>query len=328
MRGHAGGVTHVLFAPDGRSAFSAGWDRTVRQWDLQTGKQRRWIYGLVNASIALSEDGRLLIIGAADGSVRLWDVERWEEVERFPGHTEAVYCVAISRDGKHGLSGGLDHTVRLWRLRKVTGDALTDQQRLQGKWRLISAEYQGKPVPVAELKDADWINFAGDTQTTNYKGRIWKGTFKLDDTAELKQLDFLSPEYGTVAAIYQVGGDKLTIAQGQPGEPRPASFNTTGESTFAGYQYRREAARPGQCRPASGPSSCWPATIGPSAPTPRWRRRPWSRKTATPSRFAATGRSSRRRSNSSVALCRFVPARASRRCSRSMRKVWRRMRRS
>ncbi len=124
--------------------------------------------------------------------------------------------------------------------RKVTGDVFTDQQRLQGKWRLVSAEHQGKPVPVAELKDADWIIFSGETQTTNYKGKIWKGMFKLNDAADPKQLDFLSPEYDTVYAIYQVAGDKLTIAQGQPGESRPASYTTTGESIYAVYQYQRE----------------------------------------------------------------------------------------
>ena len=36
LHGHTRAVTHLVFAPDGRSAFSAGRDATIRHWDLAT----------------------------------------------------------------------------------------------------------------------------------------------------------------------------------------------------------------------------------------------------------------------------------------------------
>jgi Flp pilus assembly protein TadD len=71
--------------------------------------------GLVQV-VAFSRDGRRLLSGGQDRTVRLWDTETGQEVRRFEGHTEAVSSVAFAPDGRHALSGSLDGTVRLWDL--------------------------------------------------------------------------------------------------------------------------------------------------------------------------------------------------------------------
>ena len=38
FKGHTGAVAFVTFAPDGKTAASAGSDGTVRVWDVATGK--------------------------------------------------------------------------------------------------------------------------------------------------------------------------------------------------------------------------------------------------------------------------------------------------
>ena len=57
-----------------------------------------------------------LLDDAARLLVRVWDVDRWEELQSFTGHTGGIVCIALSSDGRYALSGGHDHTVRLWRL--------------------------------------------------------------------------------------------------------------------------------------------------------------------------------------------------------------------
>jgi serine/threonine-protein kinase len=71
---------------------------------------RRFSYPVV------SNNGRQMLSGGKDGSVRLWDTESGEELCRFEGHRSMVTSVAFSPDGRRALSGSDDRTVRLWDL--------------------------------------------------------------------------------------------------------------------------------------------------------------------------------------------------------------------
>lgn len=116
--GHRGAVRGLAFAPDGKSFASCGEDRTVRLWDVATGKEKQRFEGHADEVVcaAFTPDGRQIVSAGRDHSLRLWDVATGKEVRRFLGHTDAVRCVAVSPDGKQVLSGGADRTVRLWDL--------------------------------------------------------------------------------------------------------------------------------------------------------------------------------------------------------------------
>jgi len=74
-------------------------------------------------SIALTTNGAYALSGAADTTLRLWDIETGQCVRVFVGHTARISSLAISADDRFALSASDDLTLRLWELE--TGRCLT-----------------------------------------------------------------------------------------------------------------------------------------------------------------------------------------------------------
>jgi WD40 repeat protein len=51
-------------------------------------------------SIAISPDGRSLASGSGDKTIRLWDLASGKELRRLKGHTDGVRSVAFAPDGR------------------------------------------------------------------------------------------------------------------------------------------------------------------------------------------------------------------------------------
>ena len=65
-------------------------------------------------SVCFSPDGRTLISGGLDDTVRLWDITTAALEHTFTGHTDKVWSVCFSPDGRTLASGSADKTIRLW----------------------------------------------------------------------------------------------------------------------------------------------------------------------------------------------------------------------
>jgi WD40 repeat protein len=69
-------ILAVDFAPDGKSLATAGSDRMVRIWDLESGKERQRFEGH-RASITAVRflDEKRLVSGSLDGTVKFWTLK-------------------------------------------------------------------------------------------------------------------------------------------------------------------------------------------------------------------------------------------------------------
>jgi len=127
---HIPGPSSLVCLPDSKRVLSGG-DRSVKLWDIESGKCLRTYTGhkiRVNA-VDISPDGRYALSGGGsitaqgdhpkkDNTVRLWDIESGSCLFSFNEHTRAVNTVAFSPDGKYALSGSDDHTLCMWDLQK------------------------------------------------------------------------------------------------------------------------------------------------------------------------------------------------------------------
>src|SRR5438105_11784011 len=61
---------------------------------------RKWMHDRTVLSMAYSPDGKTLASGSEDKTIKLWDVQSGKELATLRGHTERVLSVAYSPDGK------------------------------------------------------------------------------------------------------------------------------------------------------------------------------------------------------------------------------------
>ena len=67
----------------------------------------------VNA-VAVSPDGRFIVSGSWDNTVKVWEAESGHLLRSLEGHTDRVRAVAVSLDGRFIVSGSSDRTVKVW----------------------------------------------------------------------------------------------------------------------------------------------------------------------------------------------------------------------
>jgi len=130
--GHTFSVNAVVFSPvrgaspeeNGQIIASCAQDSTIRLWRTFPGKSSPEIQTLGGHngrvwSIAFSPDGRTLVSGGEDLTVRLWDVATGECVAEWSAHTDWVRSVAFSPDGRSVATASYDRSIKIWDVGKI-----------------------------------------------------------------------------------------------------------------------------------------------------------------------------------------------------------------
>jgi WD40 repeat protein len=106
-------VRAVAVSPDGRFIVSGSDDRTVKVWELESGRLLRSLEGHTGGvrAVAVSPDGRFIVSGSEDRTIRAWDPESRESRVLF-WNDAVILSLALSRDGRLLACG--DAAGRVW----------------------------------------------------------------------------------------------------------------------------------------------------------------------------------------------------------------------
>ena len=122
--GHIDKVFNVAFRPDGKTmaSVSLGHDRTIRIWDVHTGKNLR-TFKYQAWDVAFSPDGKTIVCGSEvsdDYNLNLLDADTGKLIRtlsghtNYSGHTDYVMDLVFSPDGKTIAGAGNSANVSLW----------------------------------------------------------------------------------------------------------------------------------------------------------------------------------------------------------------------
>ncbi len=106
----------AVFNPAGTKLATAGADRSIRVFDVASGKQEiliedhaDWVVGL-----AYNPDGTKIASGSRDKTSKLFNAANGESLMTYSGQGDQIFSVAFSGDGKLVLTAGGDKKIHAW----------------------------------------------------------------------------------------------------------------------------------------------------------------------------------------------------------------------
>ena len=88
MEGSKGSITSLVFKSDGKFLYSAGYDGTIRIWNIDTGALIKEINADSDKlfSLAISTDEKMLVSGGSDKNVNIWSIDTGTKIKTLIGH--------------------------------------------------------------------------------------------------------------------------------------------------------------------------------------------------------------------------------------------------
>lgn len=127
LRTHKDYVKALAYARDKEHVASAGLDRSIFLWDVNTLTALTTSNNIVTTSqlngsrlsiysLAMNDSGTVVVAGGTEKLLRIWDPRTCDRLMKLRGHTDNVRTVLLNREGTQCLTGSSDGTVKLWSL--------------------------------------------------------------------------------------------------------------------------------------------------------------------------------------------------------------------
>jgi len=223
-------LREVSFSPDSKRIASVGQgDPNVRIWDIPTKNLVHKFYAHQDDILRVSfhPDGKRLLTGSKDGTVKIWDSDRGMEIITIPKKSlnqkrETIADASFSPDGKM-IVIAQGEQISLWDLQ---GNLLTSAiahtktiyaAKFHPKGKLLASSGGDKTVKLWRITDAT-TRFLTELITGSSSNNLSDGELQLIHTSEGRSNEVLSLNFGKdgrqIAFGYQDGSVEVSDLEG------------------------------------------------------------------------------------------------------------------
>jgi Tol biopolymer transport system component len=177
----------VRFSRDGKTIAAAGYEtgsgNPIYRFDVATGKELPKLAGHPTGGVRrllFTPDGKQLISGGFDGSVRVWDLATAKQVRLIQVESGTVYSIGLSPDGKTLATAGHDGLC-LWDL--ATGKAQPREEMNRHNCVAVAWSPDGKLLASGDSSCVTlWEAATGKVVSTlrGYRGELSQLVFSRD----------------------------------------------------------------------------------------------------------------------------------------------------
>uniref|UniRef100_A0A8C4TIQ4 Pleiotropic regulator 1 n=1 Tax=Erpetoichthys calabaricus TaxID=27687 RepID=A0A8C4TIQ4_ERPCA len=145
ISGHLGWVRSIAVEPGNQWFVTGSADRTIKIWDLASGKLKLSLTGHISTvrGVAVSSRSPYLFSCGEDKQVKCWDLEYNKVIRHYHGHLSAVYDIDLHPTIDVLVTCSRDSTARVWDVRtKANVHTLSGHTNTVATVRCQSAEPQ------------------------------------------------------------------------------------------------------------------------------------------------------------------------------------------
>lgn len=121
LYGHKLPVLSMDISYDSKLIVTSSADKNIRIWGLDFGDCHKALFGHQDSILQVAfvphnsdGNGHHFFSSSKDRTIRYWDGDKFEQIQRLDGHHGEVWSIAISHSGNFLVSAGHDKSIRVW----------------------------------------------------------------------------------------------------------------------------------------------------------------------------------------------------------------------
>lgn len=121
LYGHKLPVLSMDISYDNKLIVTSSADKNIRVWGLDFGDCHKALFGHQDSILQVAfvphnsdDNGHHFFSSSKDKTIRYWDGDKFEQIQRLDGHHGEVWAIAVSHSGNFLISAGHDKSIRVW----------------------------------------------------------------------------------------------------------------------------------------------------------------------------------------------------------------------